>query len=91
MFEGETIIARRTFSLPMPNARTQARQWLREQDIPDDLIQEQRRHTRDDHCKLDPETGLCSLCGVEHGPGCQFCGASAFHAPTCSTRDIWHD
>jgi hypothetical protein len=42
------------------------------------LIQEQRRHTRDDHWELDSETRLCSLCGVEHGPGYQFCCASAF-------------
>jgi hypothetical protein len=51
------------------------------------LIQEQRRRTRDDYWELDPETGLCSFCGVEHGPGCRFCGASAFRTPTCSTRD----
>jgi hypothetical protein len=91
VFEGESVIARSTFSLQMPNCQSQARQWLRKQGIPDELIEEQHRHNRDDQCKLDPETSLCSLCGVEHGPGCQFCGASAFHTPTCCTRDLWHD
>ena len=91
VFEGGSVIARHTFSLQRPNCRSNARQWLSDRGIPDELIAEQRRHTRDDHCKLDPETSLCSLCGVEHGPACQFCGAGAFHTPTCSTRDLWGD
>jgi hypothetical protein len=35
VFERERIIARRTFSQPMTNARSEAHQWLREQDIAD--------------------------------------------------------
>lgn len=46
-------------------------------------------HTRDSDCTIDPQTGCCTVCGVEHREPCPDCGHTAFHSAGCwLTRDI---
>lgn len=40
-------------------------------------------HTKASQCTVDPETNLCSECGVDHSEPCPTCGARAFHAEGC--------
>lgn len=40
-------------------------------------------HTKDSDCTVDPNTGLCQICGVEQSEPCPACGCTSFHAPTC--------
>lgn len=44
-------------------------------------------HEKDEDCDVDPETGICRLCGVYHDEGnrCVECGGRAFHKEGCST------
>jgi len=40
-------------------------------------------HLQDSDCTVDPETLLCSVCGVDHGGECIDCGGRGFHKPNC--------
>ena len=45
-------------------------------------------HTRDSDCRVNPDTGLCFVCGASHGPfACHHCGGKAFHQPGCPLED----
>ena len=44
-------------------------------------------HTRDSDCTVDPETNLCSICGVEYSEPCIECGGHAFHLEGCTLSD----
>lgn len=46
-----------------------------------------RAHTADEHCTVDPDTELCSICGARHGMPCEECSGRAFHSPGCSRSD----
>lgn len=65
-----------------------ARYWLNRaadtlEAIADRLDAETRPHEADEDCTIDPATGLCFVCGVEHGDPCPECGATAYHRPDC--------
>ena len=40
-------------------------------------------HTKDSDCTVDPETMLCSECGVDHSDSCPDCGGWGFHKDAC--------
>lgn len=40
-------------------------------------------HLQDSDCSVNPQTQLCSYCGVLHGEPCVHCGARAYHRPGC--------
>ncbi len=48
---------------------------------------EVKRHTQDSDCTVDPETGLCTVCGVLHGEPCILCGGRGYHALDCAELD----
>lgn len=39
---------------------------------------------KDSDCTVDPESGLCVECGVDHSGGCFECGGRGFHKSGCS-------
>lgn len=45
-------------------------------------------HTKDSDCTVDPETLLCSVCGVDHSDSCPECSGRGFHAEGCSRSDV---
>lgn len=40
-------------------------------------------HTKDEDCDVDPETGLCKVCRVDHSDLCPDCGGRGFHNEGC--------
>lgn len=40
-------------------------------------------HTVASDCHVDPETGLCRECGVDHSEPCPACEQAGFHAAGC--------
>ena len=48
---------------------------------------EKKAHNQDPDCTIDPNTGLCTVCGVYHGEPCFACGGRGFHLPNCSEGD----
>jgi hypothetical protein len=46
-----------------------------------------RQHTSDEQCTVDPQTDLCSECGVDHSATCRECSGRGFHKPGCSLSD----
>lgn len=48
-------------------------------------------HNKDTDCTVDPETDLCTGCGVEHGAPCYHCRARAFHLAGCIVRLARHE
>ena len=42
------------------------------------------RHYRDEDCTVDPKTGCCIQCGVDHSTICGQCGGMGFHRAGCS-------
>jgi len=42
-----------------------------------------KNHSKDSDCTVDPETGCCTVCGVEHGEPCPECGMRAYHSKDC--------
>lgn len=40
-------------------------------------------HERAEDCDVDPETGCCRYCGVDHGEPCPVCDKRGFHADGC--------
>lgn len=49
-------------------------------------LDDDRRHTRDEDCALDPD-GVCTTCGVYHGDPCPDCGGRGYHAEGCALFD----
>jgi len=42
-------------------------------------------HDRDEQCVVDPDTGLCRICGVARGDHpCPECGGWSFHRDHCT-------
>ncbi len=41
------------------------------------------QHHKDEDCTVNPGTGLCTVCGANHGEQCPECGRKAFHTVTC--------
>jgi hypothetical protein len=42
------------------------------------------QHSKDSDCTVDWNTGLCKVCGVDHGGDlCPDCGQRAFHSNNC--------
>lgn len=48
-------------------------------------------HTKDSDCIVNPDTGCCSLCGVDHSAQCPDCQGRGFHNPNCprDSSTIW--
>jgi hypothetical protein len=44
-------------------------------------------HRKDEDCTVDPQTGTCIACGVEHGDPCPECGGRAYHEDRCRESD----
>lgn len=40
-------------------------------------------HRADSDCTVDPQTNLCTGCGVEHGDPCPGCTGRGYHAANC--------
>jgi hypothetical protein len=40
-------------------------------------------HTTDSQCTIDPATGCCVQCGVDHSALCPACKGRGFHDPNC--------
>lgn len=47
------------------------------------LYEHPDRHSADFHCLVDPDIGICVVCGVEHGAPCPVCSGRAFHSIPC--------
>ena len=45
-------------------------------------------HERDEQCTVDPQTELCTGCGVDHSATCPECAGRGFHKPGCSLSDV---
>ena len=44
-------------------------------------------HSKDSDCTVDPETMLCTVCGVDHSESCPVCDGHGFHAVDCIESD----
>jgi hypothetical protein len=44
-------------------------------------------HTQDSDCTVDPETGMCTVCRVDHTTACHVCGGRGFHKAGCRAAD----
>src|SRR4051794_265585 len=44
-------------------------------------------HVKDSDCTVDPETGLCVGCGVDHSGQCEKCSGKGYHFEGCPEID----
>ena len=44
-------------------------------------------HTTDADCTVNPATGCCGGCGVEHSDACGSCGGRGYHNAGCMERE----
>jgi hypothetical protein len=44
----------------------------------------QNQHTKESDCEVDPETGLCRGCGVDHSEECPECHGHGYHQDGCT-------